>query len=215
MLKQAIRKPLSNLNQVLQGLNSADQNDLINFLTKSTKTAEKCNLPSDRVHRDLPQLKLVTGCDLETNEPWGRNESTAEQQVQQLLHHVGRQQHELEQYELDLQRRQANLQHASEQWQRERMQQAAEIDHRQTALRHQQQQIQQQQAQLVKLQQGLVDTQTSLRRVIEKIVENCDADGLKQEIQELRFELNESFERNFNRWESLCRSLSATTQHLP
>ena len=211
MLKQAIRKPLSNLSQVLQGLNSADQKGLMNFLSVSNKAAENRNQSSERVDRNLPQLKLVTDFDAEANQPWGQNEPTAEQQVQQLLQHVERQQQELEQCDLDLQRRQADLQQVIDQWQQEKKQQATEIERRQTSIRHHQQQIQHQQAQLVKLQQGLVDTQTSLRRVIERIVENCDADSLKREIQELRFELNESFERNFNRWESLRRSLSAQT----
>jgi hypothetical protein len=144
-----------------------------------------------------PHLKLHVERDSE-HETWSTPAPISSHQVEQLVQHLRTRQRELDQ-------REAHLQASVYRHEQQLAGSQAQLKKRASELEQQLSQVKLQQAQLIKLQQNMIETQTSLRRVIERIVENCEPGLLKQELQKLRFELSEKLDAILCRWEKLKR----------
>lgn len=151
------------------------------------------NTPSNRPQP--PHLKLHVERESE-QETWSAPAPISSHQVEQLVQHLRIRQRELDQ-------REAHLQASVYRHEQQLASSQAQLRKRNSELEQHLSQVKLQQAQLIKLQQNMIETQTSLRRVIERIVENCEPGLLKQELQKLRFELSENLDAILCRWEKL------------
>lgn len=142
-----------------------------------------------------PHLKLHIEREPE-QEVWSASASVSSQQVEQLIQHLRVRQRELDQ-------READLQASVFRFEQQVTGNQAQLRKRTAELEEHLSQVKLQQTQLIKLQQSMIATQTSLRRVIERIVENSEPSSLKPELQKLKFELNESLDVILTRWERI------------
>lgn len=198
-------------------IDSADNSDLSCLLkpfctvhplslesSKSNQGFEENAVPEDAT---VPKLKIHV--EEESSEFWEASEQVAPSQVQQLIQHVRSRKKDLDQREADLQRQVYR-------WEQQVMTTKADLKRKSAGLEQHQEQLNLQRAQLIKLQQSLVNHQTALRAVIEQIVDHCDQEELKLQLGKLRFELNESMDAIFSRWERLKKTLeSNATLELP
>jgi hypothetical protein len=186
---QLTRAPVSNPSKVMEMIHAAGTN--LSTLTGS-RIEHVRHDPSPR--SQVSHLKLHVDPDAEQQQTWSNPQSVSAHQVEQLIQHVRQRQRELDQREADLQ---AGV------FQFEQHSTSSQVQLRKRALELEQHlgQVKLQQAQLIKLQQNIIETQTTLRKVIERIVSNSEPGQLKQELLKLKFELGESLESIISRWE--------------
>lgn len=189
------RAPVSDPSKVMEMINASEP-DL--SLLKQKGIGRDGIGPS--VGPRASHLKLHVDPEAEQQQAWSAPEPVSAQQVQQLVQHVRQRQRELDQREADLQ---ANV------FRFEQQSTSTQVQLRKRALELEQHlgQVKLQQTELIKLQQNMLETQTSLRRVIERIVDNSEPGQLKQELQKLKFELSESLDAILSRWERIKHQL--------
>jgi SMC interacting uncharacterized protein involved in chromosome segregation len=185
------RAPVSDPSKVMEMIHAAGTN------LSSLMGSRTGHVGHDSSSRSgVSHLKLHVDPEAEQQQTWSNPQSVSAHQVEQLVQHVRQRQRELDQREADLQAGVFRLEQQST---------TSQVQLRKRALELEQHlgQIKLQQAQLIKLQQNMIETQTTLRKVIERIVSNSEPGQLKQELLKLKFELGESLDSIISRWERI------------
>lgn len=199
----AATRPISRLQTIIEMIESPENGDLSCLLEPFGKQIRHGDEESSETSTST-STRLKIHVEEELSELWDDHQQVAPMQMKQLIQHVRLRKKALDQ-------READLQGQVYRWEQQVMGVKAQLKQKTVALEQQLNQLNLQRAQLIKLQQNLIDTQTALREIIERIVDQCEGEELKLQLGKLRFELTETMDAILNRWERLKEILESSS----